>query len=155
LREGARIKLGHAGIYHLASPSAVLAMIPSIGRKSWRPCAAGAAQLGKPLQACRVVVVGDTPKDIAAAQAIGAECVAGGHGHALGGRAGTPRARARLCHPGRPPRPTLSCSGIMFPGWFGVDRHTSQVGDLRAQILFDALGEACASLMDVAAPRVQ
>ena len=29
-----------------------------------------------PLPACRVVVVGDTPKDIAAAQAIGADCVA-------------------------------------------------------------------------------
>lgn len=33
----------------------------------------GAAQLGVPLADCRVVVIGDTPKDIAAAQAVGAE----------------------------------------------------------------------------------
>jgi phosphoglycolate phosphatase len=36
----------------------------------------GAARLGVPRSACRVVIIGDTPKDIAAAQAIGAECVA-------------------------------------------------------------------------------
>ncbi|MFO0761556.1 MAG: HAD family hydrolase [Byssovorax sp.] len=36
----------------------------------------GAALLGHPRAACRVVVVGDTPKDIAAARAIGAECIA-------------------------------------------------------------------------------
>lgn len=36
----------------------------------------GAARLGKPLEAVRVVVIGDTPKDVDAARAIGAECVA-------------------------------------------------------------------------------
>ncbi len=36
----------------------------------------GAAQLDATLQECRVVVIGDTTKDIAAAHAIGAECVA-------------------------------------------------------------------------------
>jgi phosphoglycolate phosphatase len=36
----------------------------------------GAAKLGKSLDAVRVVVIGDTPKDIDAAKAIGAECVA-------------------------------------------------------------------------------
>jgi phosphoglycolate phosphatase len=36
----------------------------------------GAALLGAPFTDCRVVVVGDTPKDVAAARAIGAECVA-------------------------------------------------------------------------------
>jgi phosphoglycolate phosphatase len=36
----------------------------------------GAAQLGQPLAACRVVVVGDTVRDIAAAHAIGAQCIA-------------------------------------------------------------------------------
>ncbi len=36
----------------------------------------GAARLAAPLEACRVVVIGDTPKDIAAAQAIGAESIA-------------------------------------------------------------------------------
>ncbi len=36
----------------------------------------GAARLGVAPAACRVVVVGDTPLDVAAAHAIGAECVA-------------------------------------------------------------------------------
>jgi phosphoglycolate phosphatase-like HAD superfamily hydrolase len=35
----------------------------------------GAAQLGDPLEACRVVIIGDTPKDVAAALAMGAECL--------------------------------------------------------------------------------
>jgi phosphoglycolate phosphatase-like HAD superfamily hydrolase len=65
LREGARIKLGHAGIYHRFS-------FGGFGDDSIdRPeiLAAGARRGA-------AVVVGDTPKDIAAAQAIGAECVA-------------------------------------------------------------------------------
>ena len=36
----------------------------------------GAARLGVPRAECRVVIIGDTPKDIAAAQAIGAESIA-------------------------------------------------------------------------------
>ncbi|MEM7448577.1 MAG: HAD family hydrolase [Myxococcota bacterium] len=36
----------------------------------------GARKLNIPLPSCRVVVIGDTPLDIAAAEAIGAECVA-------------------------------------------------------------------------------
>lgn len=36
----------------------------------------GAARLGVALAACRLVVVGDTPLDVAAAHAIGADCVA-------------------------------------------------------------------------------
>lgn len=36
----------------------------------------GAAQLGVPREACRIVIVGDTPKDVSAAHAIGAECIA-------------------------------------------------------------------------------
>jgi phosphoglycolate phosphatase len=38
--------------------------------------ARGAARLGLAFDACRVVVIGDTPLDVAAAHAIGAECVA-------------------------------------------------------------------------------
>ncbi|WP_373046233.1 HAD family hydrolase [Vulgatibacter sp.] len=41
----------------------------------------GAAQLGVPLAECRVVIIGDTPKDVHAAQAIGAECIGVGTGH--------------------------------------------------------------------------
>jgi phosphoglycolate phosphatase-like HAD superfamily hydrolase len=40
--------------------------------------ARGAAVLGAPVAACRVVVIGDTPRDVAAARAIGAESVAVG-----------------------------------------------------------------------------
>lgn len=40
----------------------------------------GAAALGLAVENCRVVVIGDTPKDIAAAHGIGAECVAVGTG---------------------------------------------------------------------------
>ena len=76
LREGARIKLGHAGIFHrftfggFADDSIERPEILVAGVRR------GAAELGLPLSACRVVVVGDTPKDIVAARAIGAACVA-------------------------------------------------------------------------------
>jgi phosphoglycolate phosphatase-like HAD superfamily hydrolase len=40
----------------------------------------GAAQLRAPLAACRVVVIGDTVRDVAAARAIGATCIGVGTG---------------------------------------------------------------------------
>jgi phosphoglycolate phosphatase len=40
----------------------------------------GAALLGAPLEACRVVVIGDTPKDVAAAKGIGATTIGVGTG---------------------------------------------------------------------------
>ena len=40
----------------------------------------GAERLGQPAAACRVVVIGDTVRDVAAALAIGAECLAVGTG---------------------------------------------------------------------------
>jgi phosphoglycolate phosphatase len=36
----------------------------------------GAKELGRPLDQCRVWVIGDTPRDVAAAKTIGAQCVA-------------------------------------------------------------------------------
>lgn len=42
--------------------------------------ARGAAQLGVLRERCRVVVIGDTPRDVAAARAIGAECLGVGTG---------------------------------------------------------------------------
>jgi phosphoglycolate phosphatase len=36
----------------------------------------GAQRLSEPLEACRVVVIGDTPRDVHAASAIGAQCLA-------------------------------------------------------------------------------
>lgn len=40
----------------------------------------GAARLGRPRAACRVIVIGDTVRDVAAALAIGAECIGVGTG---------------------------------------------------------------------------
>jgi len=40
----------------------------------------GAEQLGVELAACRVVVIGDTPKDVTAANGLGAACVGVGTG---------------------------------------------------------------------------
>jgi len=76
VRDGARLKLSRAGIYeHFAfggfgCDAEDRAELLRIG------AARGAERLGAPVSACRVVVIGDTPKDIAAARAIGAECVA-------------------------------------------------------------------------------
>jgi phosphoglycolate phosphatase-like HAD superfamily hydrolase len=87
VREGARIKLSRAGLFERFSfggfgcDAEDRAELLRIGAQR------GAAQLSLPLSDCRVVVIGDTPKDIAAANAIGAECIAVGTGsfdvHAL------------------------------------------------------------------------
>ncbi len=102
LREGARIKLGHAGIYHrftfggFADDSIDRTEILAAGARR------GAEQLGLPLHQCRVVVVGDTPKDIAAAKGIGADCVAVATGmHSV--------AELEAC------TPTLACKNLEDP----------------------------------------
>jgi len=91
LREGARVKLGRVGLYapfrfggfgcdHEDRPTLI-----RMGAER------GAALLNKRLEDCRVVIIGDTPKDVAAAQAMGAECLAvatGSYGEAALAQAG-------------------------------------------------------------------
>ena len=82
VREGARIKLDHAGLFArfafggFGCDHEDRAALLRVGAER------GAAQLGVAFDACRVVVIGDTPKDVAAARAIGADSIAvatGGH----------------------------------------------------------------------------
>jgi phosphoglycolate phosphatase-like HAD superfamily hydrolase len=76
IREGARVKLSRVGIYHrfgfggFGSDHEDRAELLRIG------AARGASDLGVPVEECRVVVIGDTPRDIAAARAIGADSLA-------------------------------------------------------------------------------
>ena len=75
IREGARAKLTPLGVFHhfgfggFGSDHEQRPDIVRIGAER------GAATLGHPLSACRVVVIGDTPRDVQAARAIGAEAV--------------------------------------------------------------------------------
>jgi phosphoglycolate phosphatase-like HAD superfamily hydrolase len=76
IRPGAEIKLGRADLMRrfafggFGSDAEDRAALLRIG------AARGAAQIGVAAEACRVVIIGDTPRDIAAAQVIGAECLA-------------------------------------------------------------------------------
>jgi phosphoglycolate phosphatase-like HAD superfamily hydrolase len=73
---GARVKLARAGLADrftfggFGSDHEDRAELIRIGAER------GAQHLGRALGACRVVVIGDTPKDVRAAQAIGAESFA-------------------------------------------------------------------------------
>jgi phosphoglycolate phosphatase-like HAD superfamily hydrolase len=80
IREGARVKLARVGLYrHFAFGGFGddHELRPELIR---RGAERGAERLGVPLAATRVVVIGDTPKDVLAAKAIGAECVGVGTG---------------------------------------------------------------------------
>lgn len=76
IREGARLKLGRVGLFDRFSFGGFgcdhedRAELLRIGASR------GASILGVPASECRVVVIGDTPKDVAAAKAIGAESIA-------------------------------------------------------------------------------
>ena len=76
LREGARIKLEHARLYHhfafggFGCDAEDRPELLRIGAER------GARHLGRALADCRIIVIGDTPKDVAAAQAIGARSLA-------------------------------------------------------------------------------
>ena len=76
IRKGAEIKLGCVGIFHRFSFGGF--GDDSIDRPSLLMAGArrGAAKLGLPIEDCRIVVIGDTPRDVAGAKAIGAESIA-------------------------------------------------------------------------------
>ncbi|MDP1823814.1 MAG: haloacid dehalogenase-like hydrolase [Archangium sp.] len=76
VREGARVKLGRVGLFEKFSFGGFgddHELRPELIRLG---AERGTQQLGVTLREARVVVIGDTPKDVAAAQAIGAESVA-------------------------------------------------------------------------------
>lgn len=76
IRKGAEIKLGSVGIYHrftfggFGDDSIDRPTLLMIGARR------GAVTLGLPIEDCRIVVIGDTPKDVAAAKVIGADSIA-------------------------------------------------------------------------------
>jgi phosphoglycolate phosphatase-like HAD superfamily hydrolase len=78
--EGARLKLEHVGLYHhfgfggFGSDHELRVELIRVGAER------GARQLGRRREECRVVVIGDTPKDIDAARGVGAESLAVGTG---------------------------------------------------------------------------
>ncbi len=76
IRQGATIKLARVGLdarFAFGGFGDDAADRPTVLEAGARR---GAAALGAPLADCRVVVIGDTPKDISAAHAIGAESIA-------------------------------------------------------------------------------
>jgi len=75
IREGARIKLERVGIYHHFAFGGFGCDAEDRPALIRRGAERGAARLGMPLEECRVVIIGDTPKDVAAAQALGADSV--------------------------------------------------------------------------------
>ena len=80
LKLGAAVKLERVGVYHHFAFGGfgcdAEARVEVIRRGAER----GADHLGVSLTECRVVVIGDTPKDVAAAQGIGAESIGVGTG---------------------------------------------------------------------------
>jgi phosphoglycolate phosphatase len=76
MRKGAEIKLGSVGIFHRFSFGGF--GDDSIDRPTLLMAGArrGAEKLGQPIEECRIVVIGDTPKDVAGAKAIGADSIA-------------------------------------------------------------------------------
>src|SRR5450432_2798147 len=76
VREGAKIKLERVAVHHhfqfggFGCDAEARPEVIRLGAER------GAEQLGVPLAQCRVVVIGDTPRDVHAAASIGAECIA-------------------------------------------------------------------------------
>jgi phosphoglycolate phosphatase-like HAD superfamily hydrolase len=80
LVEGARIKLSRVGVYEEFAFGGFGSDAEDRTELLRHGAERGARHVGAPLAECRVVVIGDTPKDVAAAQGIGAECIGVGTG---------------------------------------------------------------------------
>jgi phosphoglycolate phosphatase-like HAD superfamily hydrolase len=81
VREGARIKLERVRIHDRFSFGGFGCDHEDRVELIRHGARSGASLLGAPLEECRVVVIGDTPKDVAAAQGIGATCIGVGTGN--------------------------------------------------------------------------
>lgn len=80
IQEGARVKLSRVGLYEKFSFGGFGSDHEERVELIRQGARRGARQLGAPLEECRVVVIGDTPKDVAAALGIGATCIGVGTG---------------------------------------------------------------------------
>jgi len=76
IERGARIKLERADLNHYFAFGGFGCDAEDRAALLRAGAERGAAFLGRPLVECRVLVVGDTPLDVAAAHAIGARCLA-------------------------------------------------------------------------------
>ncbi len=76
LEIGARLKLGRGNLWHRFAFGGYGSDHEDRGRLLAAGASRGAEKLGRALHEARVVVIGDTPRDIAAARAIGAEVIA-------------------------------------------------------------------------------
>ena len=77
---GARIKLSRVGIFEKFAFGGFGSDAEDRGALIRRGAERGAEHLKVPLAECRVVVIGDTPKDVDAAVSIGAESIGVGTG---------------------------------------------------------------------------
>jgi phosphoglycolate phosphatase-like HAD superfamily hydrolase len=80
VREGARVKLERVNIYDQFDFGGFGCDHEDRVELIRHGARQGAASLGVPVADCRVVVIGDTPKDVDAALGIGAECIGVGTG---------------------------------------------------------------------------
>jgi phosphoglycolate phosphatase-like HAD superfamily hydrolase len=81
VREGARLKLERVRIYDRFAFGGFGCDHEDRVELIRHGARSGAALLRVPLEECRVVVIGDTPKDVAAAKGIGALCIGVGTGN--------------------------------------------------------------------------
>jgi phosphoglycolate phosphatase-like HAD superfamily hydrolase len=80
VERGAKIKLGRAGIFERFDFGGYGDDSEDRATVLRRGAERGAQKLGVSFEACRVIVIGDTPRDIHAAKAIGAESLAVSNG---------------------------------------------------------------------------